>query len=451
MSSLISAAPLPKIGATGSRAPSAGLERYVLGANAGSQPPYTYGQPEAVLKLSDVDGQRIMTVLTDMLRRVSWVANMPFSIDWRLRNVLGEQISGAMQLFSDAEKAYMHLVEIERAGEAIAQSDLFQAELEKSGQAVQAATRDLCRTLAEQDPPLDLRKLHDALPAAFKSVEDDQDAASSSEMAASMTRLEDVLRSIKLLIYNKLKTTPEEERSRQHQLESNLAKEQKTILEVKNVREQLESVRQEHAQEVQRRNDNIRKLKDELREIKQQAEDATKKLEQKSKQKEDGDLSQFHEKEQLLKSDIAAARARHAELLTRHRDEELALRKRKYKVESEVDAWIQKYDQDMEERQTEIDDISTIYNEEKAQLEELQLRYNELSKAYSKILEERKVEEERHQLEEAERQKKHKAAARIQALWRGHTTRKELKAKKEKKKEGKGGKSGKGKKKKSAK
>jgi len=41
-----------------------------------------------------------------------------------------------------------------------------------------------------------------------------------------------------------------------------------------------------------------------------------------------------------------------------HRDEELVLRKRKYKIESEVENWIHKYDAEMEEKQTELDEIT---------------------------------------------------------------------------------------------
>jgi len=46
-----------------------------------------------------------------------------------------------------------------------------------------------------------------------------------------------------------------------------------------------------------------------------------------------------------------------------HREDELILRKRKYKIESEVENWIHKYDAEMEEKQTELDEITVILSQ----------------------------------------------------------------------------------------
>jgi hypothetical protein len=49
------------------------------------------------------------------------------------------------------------------------------------------------------------------------------------------------------------------------------------------------------------------------------------------------------------------------EIKRTHREEELVLRKRKYKIESEVENWIHKYDAEMEEKQTELDEITVVF------------------------------------------------------------------------------------------
>lgn len=49
--------------------------------------------------------------------------------------------------------------------------------------------------------------------------------------------------------------------------------------------------------------------------------------------------------------DIASIRQNLASITLSHRESELNLRKKKYKLETEVENWIQKYDQDMSERQ----------------------------------------------------------------------------------------------------
>lgn len=42
--------------------------------------------------------------------------------------------------------------------------------------------------------------------------------------------------------------------------------------------------------------------------------------------------------------------------------------KRKYKIETEVENWISKYDQDMGEKQDEYEQIDEVYTKEKKQL-----------------------------------------------------------------------------------
>lgn len=125
----------------------------------------------------------------------------------------------------------------------------------------------------------------------------------------------------------------------------------------------------------------------------------------------------------------------------------MALRKRKYRIETEVENWIQKYDTDMGERQDEYDALDAIYTEEKKQLSELEERFKTLEKEYLEIVEARRIAKEKAEAAERELNLKIRAARLIQALWRAHKARKALKNKKKKGKGKKGKKSG-GKKKK---
>lgn len=51
---------------------------------------------------------------------------------------------------------------------------------------------------------------------------------------------------------------------------------------------------------------------------------------------------------------------------------------RKWKIETEVENWIQKYDADMGEKQDEYEEIDAVYTEEKKQLNELEERFKTL-------------------------------------------------------------------------
>ncbi|KAJ3062913.1 hypothetical protein HDU98_001262, partial [Podochytrium sp. JEL0797] len=178
----------------------------------------------------------------------------------------------------------------------------------------------------------------------------------------------------------------------------------------------------------------------ELRDIKQQAEDTTKRLESRSKQKEDQELQQAKDKETAVRNDITKSTLELQEMIRKNREEEALLRKRKFKVESEVENWIHKYDQDMEEKQAELEDITTIYNEEKAQLDELQTRYNELQGEYDRIMNERRIKQEEQISRMKELKHMSEAATLIQAIFRGWKARRDLKKKTAGGKSAKGGK-----------
>lgn len=80
--------------------------------------------------------------------------------------------------------------------------------------------------------------------------------------------------------------------------------------------------------------------------------------------------------------------------------------------------------QDMGEKQAEMDEIQEMYEQEVAQLNELQERFNRLEVEYNVIMEERKQERERREAAESELQSMVKAAILIQSLWRAYKCRK---------------------------
>lgn len=51
---------------------------------------------------------------------------------------------------------------------------------------------------------------------------------------------------------------------------------------------------------------------------------------------------------------------------------------KKWKIETEVENWIQKFDADMGEKQDEYEEIDGVYTEEKKQLNELEERFKTL-------------------------------------------------------------------------
>ncbi|KAJ3052199.1 hypothetical protein HK097_006723 [Rhizophlyctis rosea] len=385
--------------------------------------PTSSDDPSFSSKLTNVEAQRIMSVLQDMQRKVQLIGLLPDHMDRRVSSVFGGETVTVITEYRQLEQKYKQLIEArQNHDKGTPMPESFTSDLKETSRALRAATRTLARHFASNPTALSkLRYLKSTKPPVIGY-------------------LESLIQEVKMLTYERLRITVEEEKAKQDQLSGIIAKEQKTSNEVRVLKEELEKAKKERMSEINKKNEAIRRLKDELRDIKHQAEETTKRLEARSKQKEDSDLQQFRDREHSLRTEILQLTTKLSETTKRNREEEAQLRKRKFKIEGEVENWIHKYDQDMDEKQTELEDITAIYLEEKAQLDELTARHAELQKEYEKIMEERRVQSEIKKEKEKEHQRLWNAAMRIQAIFRGFRVRRDIaKGKKEKAAKGKGG------------
>ncbi|KAJ3414692.1 hypothetical protein HDV05_006227 [Chytridiales sp. JEL 0842] len=362
-------------------------------------------------KLTNVEAQRIMSVLQEAQKKVLLIGFLPDVVDRRVSTVLGADAVALIQDHKVLEQRFKSLNEAKEAGEKTDSGIRIEEQIKEVSKQLRASTRALCRHFSQNPTALNkLRYLKSSKPN-------------------TVIQFEHLLQEVKVLVYERLKTTVEEEKLRQDQLSVIVTKEQKTSNEVKALKEELDRAKKERTTEISKRNEVIRRLKDELREIKQQAEESTKRLESRSKQKEEQDLQLAREKELNLRQEISNIKAQLMEATQKNREEEALLRKKKFKIESEVENWIHKYDQDMEEKQAELEDVTAIFLEEKAQLDELQSRYNELQKEYDRIMEERRIAQEAKKEQEKQLRRMIDAATLIQAIWRGFAARMALKRK----------------------
>ncbi|KAI8609551.1 hypothetical protein BC830DRAFT_1173457 [Chytriomyces sp. MP71] len=390
--------PLPPIGLTPNLMPRASSVMAPLVQSGSENTTLPIIDDSLTGKLINVEAQRIMSVLQEAQKKVAIVGLLPDEVDRRVATVFSAETVALIGEYKLLEAKY----------KTVTEGRFSEADQKEVAKQLRMATRAICRHFL-QNPTL-IGKLR-----YLKSTKSN-----------NVVHFENLLQEVKVLVYERLRTSVEEEKAKQDQLSVIIAKEQKTSNEVRILKDELDKAKRERTSEVSKRNEIIQ----ELRDIKQQAEDTTKRLESRSKQKEDAELQQAKDKETAMKDEIRALNDTLKEMVHKNRDEEALLRKKKFKVESEVENWIHKYDQDMEEKQSELEDITTIYNEEKAQLDELQSRYNELQKEYEKIMEERRIAQEERIAQEKKLRHMHEAATRIQALFRGWKFRKELVKKK---------------------
>ncbi|KAI8815973.1 uncharacterized protein EV422DRAFT_337870 [Fimicolochytrium jonesii] len=374
-------------------------------------------------KLTNVEAQRILSVVVETQRKVQLVGLLPDAMDRRMGTVFVGEIVGGLTELRQLEAAYTAKLVAARAAIQNGAHGAKDPDLHTLPHAIRSVTRTLVRHFLQ----------HPTASSKLRYLK--------STKTAGVSQFESLLQEVRNLVYERLATTVEDEAEKRERLSGILGKEMRTSNEVKLLREELDKAKKERTAEVNKRNEVIRRLKEELRTIKKQAEDTTKRLESRSKQKEDADVQAFKDKQSHLQTETAALRQHLATLTQQHNEEEANLRKRKFKVESEVENWIHKYDQDMDEKQTELEDITAIYLEEKAQLDELSARHADMKKEYETIMEERKVEDEKRKEREALLRRNVMAATRIQALFKGWKVRRELaKQRSGSAKKGKGGK-----------
>ncbi|XP_061226451.1 dynein regulatory complex protein 10 isoform X2 [Neopsephotus bourkii] len=197
-------------------------------------------------------------------------------------------------------------------------------------------------------------------------------------------------------------------------------------LQIKKHTEAITALQAKLAAAIQTREDEISKKDSVIKDLKTRIEDLTKdskismqRIKEEGANQQKVELQASQSRCAGLQQDIEQLQRQLTTLVVKHRASELVLRKAEYE---EVDA---------------------AYAEEKAQLSLLTEKHALLLQEYTQIQEERKMLQEQEEEALNELNTKNRAAARIQALWKGYLVRRLYRPKKKK---GKGRKSKKGKK-----
>ncbi|NWY59309.1 DRC10 protein, partial [Chionis minor] len=193
-------------------------------------------------------------------------------------------------------------------------------------------------------------------------------------------------------------------------------------------------------EEVHKKDNVIEDLKTTMRDLTKDCEAGIQHIKQEGEKQQKEELQASQTRCARLQQDVEQLGAQLSALVLEHRASELALRKRKCRMEMEIVNWIQKYDTHMGEKQAEYEEVHAAYTEEKAQLSLLMEKHAVLLQEYSQIEDERRIHQEKKEQALKEFNTMTLAATRIQAFWRGYLVRAlfKPKRKKNKKKKGKG-------------
>eukprot|EP01135_Chromosphaera_perkinsii_P012265 Nk52_evm2s2630 gene=Nk52_evmTU2s2630 len=401
-------------------------------------------------KLTSVEAQRIMSILVNTIKKVELVTLLR-GVEENLRqfaDVFDEKLLAALKERKALESKYEVSMKMETKAAAVNTNgdgnNNGEGDLPEGGTTAEAGHDEAKAKSVHQATERIAEELRQSTKVVCRMLLSDPEAEAHVR-ARIKTRSEGSetflshLRELKDLVHERLLTTVEEERAREEYLCHIVSREKKSSEELAKLQAELMEAKAERNKEVSKRNEIIRKLKEELQMIKKQTSDSNKRLEKQAQEKEGEENELYSQREEELRQHTAELEKMLVDEVAAHQEAELQLRKKRFKIEAEVENWIQKYDQDIGEKQEELDAIQGEYDAEKEQLEELNKQMAELKVQYDKIEEERRIAAEKAQKEMEELMILTTAAVRIQSLFRGYKARKQLSKKGDKKGKGKKG------------
>jgi len=378
-------------------------------------------------KLTNVEAQRIMAILEETCNKLELLSHIPpleLPDEDQLRDELGPDVLQVMQEQTMLEQQYelvsapQHDASAYDANQALPDFETLDDELRHS-------TRVVCRMVREA--PVIVERLQDI-------------GGESTLVTDVMRKFLGTFIELKAQTLQKLSTSVEEEKSKEDWFLEISAREEKASQTLRQLQKEIKAEKAEREKQVSARNETIQKLREELEEIKTGTVNEIKALEADTKAQEEADKTGFQSKEAALNDELAKLTAELVKRKDEDRESEEVLRKRKVKYELEVENWISRYDQEVDEKEKEIAALRAIYDEEKKELTRLEDYFNQLMiEREAQLAIERKKAEELARVQ-AQQSTLHKAATMLQKMWRGRNARRDLERKKSGGKKGKGGK-----------
>nr|XP_056715032.1 dynein regulatory complex protein 10 [Euleptes europaea] len=381
-------------------------------------------------KLTTVETKRIISVLDDTIVKTELVTVFSYVME-NLEDfsiALGPELWGALRehlrLSNNMEATIARLDEEGHLLKGVARGSLFASE-DRSGQlhlhieGLKSSVRNIVRLFYMN--PIACRAVRDA-------------AFARSPTADVLLR---GLLALRRFLFEMLLTTPSEDKEKMRFMQEIALRDKKNMEAIAALEDELTLAIHNRDEEISRKNATIKDLKTHLHNLAKFSENQIQRTRADVEKQQKGELRGSQAKCAKMMQDIQQLRAQLNALIAENRDSELALRKKKYKVETEIENWIQKYDIEMMEKQEELEEIDVVYKVEKAQLEDLRERFALLDEEFSQIEEERFKKQEEREKAQKELAILSRAATLIQALWKGYLVRSLLRTKRRRKGKGK--------------
>ncbi|KAM9328899.1 dynein regulatory complex protein 10 [Gastrophryne carolinensis] len=390
-------------------------------------------EPGRKKKLSSVEAQRVVSVLDETIKKLELVSLFQHAIEnlERYSIIFGSELTGALkehqrlqdnlqQKLISFNKGTSEEKERSESPQKIRNmAETMQTNLAALRQGVQSSVRNILRLFL-------------ANPTASKSLRSEGHIRDQSFQS-----LIQILSELRRFLFEMLLTSPLEQNERMLYLQEITHRDHKNRETLAALEAELNAAILDRDTEIGKKNEIIRQLKINIHQLEVFSENQVKRTMQEAESQQKSDRKVSEGKCGKLQQELQQLRSQLNGSIAENREIELSLRKKKYKVETEIENWIQTYDTDMGEKQVELEGLEVVYEEEKAHLAELKEKLAVLEVEYVQIVEERRQAQLKKEAAEKELASMNHAATIIQAHWKGYQVRQAMKSKKKKKK-GKG-------------
>nr|Q4R8Y5.1 RecName: Full=Dynein regulatory complex protein 10; AltName: Full=IQ domain-containing protein D [Macaca fascicularis]BAE00436.1 unnamed protein product [Macaca fascicularis] len=364
-------------------------------------------------KLTTIEAKRIMSILDEAINKVELVTLLSYVASNRedVEGVLGEDIMRAVR---------EHEEEAEEEGWL--RDRLLSIELQKSSlspltQQIKDSTKNVLRLLLSNPQAARLLQMQ------------------TQSRSAEAQNFIDSLIELRGFLFEKLVTSPMEARDKAQFIQDINRQNSNNQQIIDTLENELAERMKKRNAEVEKENFVIQELKNHLHQVLKFSENSLLRTKQEAEKQQKADFRASQARVAKIQQEILQLQSQFYNLVMENREAEQALRKKKYKVETEIENWIQKYDTEMGEKQEELEDLEAVHKEEKIALEELKRRHKVLVEEFVQIREEREINSKKRMEAEQEMVRMVRAATLIQAFWKGYLVRSLLRSKK---KRGKG-------------
>lgn len=363
-------------------------------------------------KLSNVEAQRVMAVLGEMLDRLNYLSYIPEEKTGELLDLLKEHRCDTVANLMEKQ---WHLEQVHEALQDVKTEESLKRKL--------INVRNLCRELREN--PI-------AVEALYHSFQE--------KRSSCLIELVQTLSEVTDLTYNRLVSTVEDDSSKQNVMSGLKHRKKNAEEDLGILQDNLNQIRKVKDEQVSTLEVQAHKLKNEIQDITQNSMYELGLIETEMKEV----LEKFHKEHSIvittLKEQAALLEQKILQVTLDHREHEALLRKRKRKVAREVENLVDRYDEEMTCRESKITELNQLYKREQEKFAELKEYFLKIDEEQERIAQEEILLAALRDKELQEENKLSDAATKIQKIFRGGLARQELKKTSAKGKKGKKGK-----------